>query len=171
MSNDTETIETAEDEEVQEIFATEKDNDESTLVQETLQIISAAENKQQTFQLIPTAENKEQTLQIISAPDNQAQTLQIISAPENKGGTLQIISASENIGHVATTSDGISGAVEGSGDEVTPVYNNEETVDKNLDGKQVLIVAAQNSEENIINLPNDGKQFLILASPDANACE
>ena len=122
-------------------------------------------------------------------------TLQVIAESEgirNESiveGTLQVIAQSEGIGDETSLKHG--GIVEGTlqviaqsdgiADETSLKQGEDElhqetqvtevTGDgiKTIDGKQVLIVAAQDAEENIDKLAVDGKQqFLILTSPDSS---
>ena len=108
---------------------------------------------------------------------------QINGAESIVEGTLQVIAESEGIGNESIVEGALQviAESEGIGDETTLKQGEDElhqetqvtevTGDgiKTIDGKQVLIVAAQDAEENIDKLAVDGKQqFLILTSPDSS---
>ena len=97
-------------------------------------------------------------------------TLQVIAESEGirsdsiVEGTLQVIAESEGIADETSLKQGEDELHQET--QVTEVTG--EGI-KTIDGKQVLIVAAQDAEENIDKLSVDGKQqFLILTSPDSS---
>ena len=118
----------------------------------------------------------EGTLQVIAESGGVADesivegTLQVIAESEGIGGegivegTLQVIAESEGIGDETSLKQG-----EDELHQETQVTEVTGDGIKTIDGKQVLIVAAQDAEENIDKLSVDGKQqFLILTSPDSS---
>ena len=80
-------------------------------------------------------------------------------------GTLQVIAEAERREDDKNTSKENEG-------EICNEQTSEDTGDgidlKTLDGKQVLFVAAQDPDENIVNMSSDGKQFLIVAAQDSS---